>query len=110
LATPAKAQAARGLGDLTGGIGDSLDAIEGSPVTVVKIETSMRPLYNTDSSKMEDKEIVILTLENGAKYHAWSPSLAEKLGAISPDDLPAVGVFRQAKTRAGFKVWTVDNA
>jgi hypothetical protein len=101
---------AKGLGDLVGGIGDSLDSIEGSPVTVVKIETTMRPLFNQDTQENEDREIVILTLDNGAKYHAWSPSLAEKLGAISPDDLPAVGVFRQAKTRAGFKVWTVDNA
>jgi hypothetical protein len=102
--------AAKGLGDLSGSIGPSLDEIEGKPVTVVKIETTVRPLFNSQSQEMEDKEIVIITLDNGATYHAWSPSLAEKLGAISPDDLPAVGVFRQAKTRAGFEVWTVSNA
>lgn len=95
--------ARKGLGDLAQSIGDNLDDIENQPVTVTAISIDRRSL----DSEMRD--IAIIEIEGGKRYHTWSPYLVEKLTAISPDDLPAQGVFRRVDTRSGNRVWTVDN-
>ena len=79
------------------GIGLSLDdkneGILGKDVVVTKAWIGER---NYDG---EMRPIVILTLDNGSVYHAWSKSLADKIAEVPEDEFPLTFKFVKLPTR-----------
>ena len=57
----------------------------------------------------ESRPIVIVTLENGETYHAWSASLADKIAEIPTEEFPLTFKFVRVPTRkAGQSVITFE--
>jgi hypothetical protein len=75
------------------GIGGNLDTILGKDVTVVRTSIDQR---NFDG---ELSTIVLIELEDGSLYHAWSDSLAQKIAEIPHDAYPLVFKFIRVPTR-----------
>lgn len=84
------------------GIGQSLDRILNSDVVVQKVWIGERSMDG------EMRAIVLLTLEDGDLYHAWSDSLAEKISGIPEDAYPLTFKFVKTTTRRGFNVYTFE--
>ena len=47
----------------------------------------------------EQRPIVILTMEDGTLYHAWSQSLCDKIAEIPEDEFPLTFKFVKVPTR-----------
>lgn len=75
------------------GIGKNLTDLLDKDVTVAKAWIGER---NFDGDM---RPIVIITLEDGGLYHAWSDSLAQKIGEIPEDEYPLVFKFIKVPTR-----------
>lgn len=74
------------------GIGKGIKEILGQEVVVVKASISERN-YGGEMSP-----IVIVTLENGNLYHAWSQSLCDKIAEIPDDAWPLAFKFVSVPT------------
>ena len=75
------------------GIGKNLTELLDKDVVVTHASVSER---NFDG---ELRPIVIVTLENGEIYHAWSASLADKISEIPDDAWPLTFKFVKIPTR-----------
>lgn len=75
------------------GIGKSLTEILGSDVVVTKAWIGERTYDG------ELRPIVIITLDNGEMYHAWSASLADKISEIPESEYPLTFKFVKVPTR-----------
>lgn len=102
-----KAPAApRRIGEFVQGIGERLDAIVDQDVTVTRVAVGERPMRG------EIKPFVEIDVlgDDGetVEYHAWSQSLAEKLGDIPDEAFPLTARFFKTRTSGGFEVWNVE--
>lgn len=75
------------------GIGLSLDGILDKDVVVTHASISER-MYDGDL-----RPIVIITLDTGDVYHAWSQSLADKVSQIPTEEYPLTFKFTRVATR-----------
>ena len=75
------------------GIGKNITELLDKDVVVTHASVSER---NFDG---ELRPIVIVTLENGEIYHAWSASLADKISEIPDDAWPLTFKFVRLATR-----------
>lgn len=102
----AKTETPRRISDFIEGIGRKLDELAGEDVTVSRVEVTERPMRG------EDKPFVFIYVQdaNGedVTYHAWSASLAEKLGDIPDEAFPLTARFFRTKTSGGFEIWNVE--
>ena|ERR1035437_2751951 len=88
---------------LVTGIGKNLTDLLDKDVVVTKAWIGER---NFDG---EDRPIVIVTLENGETYHAWSKSLCERISEIPESEYPLTFKFTRVSTRkAGQSVITFE--
>ena|ERR1035437_7662391 len=85
------------------GIGLSMTDILDKDVVVTHASVSERQ-YDGDL-----RTIVIVTLDNGEVYHAWSQSLADKISQIPNDAWPLTFKFVRVPTNhPGFTVLTFE--
>ena len=85
------------------GIGKNLTELLGKDVTVTHTWVGER-MFDGDM-----RPIVILTLDNGDVYHAWSASLCDKIAEIPVEEFPLVFKFVRVDTRkAGQSVITFE--
>lgn len=85
------------------GIGKSLTELLGQDVVVAKTSISER------SYAGEPTICVIVTLENGEIYHAWSASLANKIAEIPEGEYPLTFKFIRVPTsKAGMSAITFE--
>ncbi len=75
------------------GIGKSIQEILDQDVVVTHVWVGERNFGG------ESRPIVIVTLEDGSIYHAWSDSLAAKIAEIPEDMYPLVFKFVKVPTR-----------
>jgi len=111
--TTEEAPVTKRLGDLTGGIGNKLEQIKGETVTVYSIEFTNRPVHALDEAgrttdALVDKDIAILTCDNGNRFYTLSEPLIGKLREIDQDELPALAVFNLKEISGGRRVWTIE--
>jgi hypothetical protein len=106
--------APRRLSELTGGMGEKLEAIKGSEVVVAAIEFETRPVHKLDPKtgaqldELEDKEFALITTEDGHRYYTLSAPLIVKLKGVDPEELPAVATFDLKDIPGGRRVWTIS--
>lgn len=100
------ADAPRRIGEFVPGIGERLDAIADQDVIVTRIRVTTRPMRG------EEKPFVEIDVQGDdgetVEYHAWSASLAEKLGDIPDEAFPLTARFFRTRTSGGFEVWNVE--
>jgi hypothetical protein len=75
------------------GIGKNLTDILDKDVVVTKAWIGERTYEG------EPRPIVLITLDNGDVYHAWSASLADKVAEIPEDQYPLTFKFVKNATR-----------
>lgn len=75
------------------GIGKNITELLDEDVVVVKAWVGERPFDG------EPSPIVIVTLEDGSIYHAWSESLAEKISQVPEAEFPLMFRFVRIPTR-----------
>lgn len=75
------------------GIGKSLTELLDKDVIVTKAWIGERTFDG------ELRPIVIVTLDNGEQYHAWSASLCDKIAEIPEDEYPLTFKFIKVPTR-----------
>jgi len=75
------------------GIGPGIIEILDQDVVVVKANIQER---NFDG---EPRPCVLITLDNGKIYHAWSEALASKISEIPEDEYPLTFKFIRVPTR-----------
>jgi len=108
MATTERSSGYQRATDFSKGIGESLDKVAGSDMLLHDYDMGTRPMEG------EQVDFVSLTLstvsdpENKQLFHAWSQSLGLRLQEIPKEKLPVIVNFVQAKTRGGFKVWTIE--
>lgn len=97
----------RRIGEFVKGIGKRLDDIAGEDVTVSAVRVGERPMQGEPKPYVE---IDVLDKETGESelYHAWSASLAEKLGDIPDEAFPLTARFFKTRTGGGFEIWNVE--
>ena len=100
------------LGDLTGGIGH-LQADRIGTATVFSFEFVTRPVHKLNDAgqrmeELEDKEIAIITVENGNRFYTMSEPLIAKLKEVDVEELPALAKFDIKDTAGGRRVWTIE--
>ncbi len=79
--------------DYAPGIGKNLTDILDKDVIVAKVSVSER---NFDG---EQRPMVMITLQDGSLYHAWSESLADKISEIPDEAYPLTFKFIRVATR-----------
>jgi len=82
----------RRASELAPGIGKNLTEILDEDVVVKHVSISER---NYDG---EQRPCVLVTLEDGTLYHAWSVSLADKIAEIPEDAYPLTFKFTRVDT------------
>lgn len=96
--------------DYATGIGETLDTYQGRDLLLRSFEISKRAMKGseTDFVSMEISEFDPTEgpSEDVIEVHAWSKSLAEKLGEVPVERLPLLVQFYKTTTSSGFKVWT----
>lgn len=75
------------------GIGKNLTDILDQDVVVTKVWVGERTFDG------EPRPLVLIYLENGEMYHAWSESLADKISEIPHEEYPLVFKFVKVPTR-----------
>jgi hypothetical protein len=97
----------RRASEFSKGIGASLDSVAGKDVLLTGFTVEQRGMGEGDPKTIVYLDIATVDHpDDSVLFHAWSDSLAEKLGEIDKSALPLLILFEQAKTRGGFKVWT----
>ena len=85
------------------GIGKGIVTILDKDVVVTHVSISER---NYDG---EPTTCVVITLDNGEIYHAWSSSLANKISEIPENEYPLLFTFIRVPTaKAGMKAVTFE--
>ena len=99
----------RRAADLVQGIGANLESIQNTDVLLKAFSIQERPMRG------ETRTFVKLSIakdinkpEVATDFHAWSDSLAEKLGELPDDSLPLLIKFVRVATSGGFRVWTFE--
>jgi hypothetical protein len=120
---PTEVVAARrkSLAELTGGMGQKLEDIKGTQVTVVGLSFEIRQVHALDKTtgaqlpELEDKEVCfILTTDplnaegEPLKFYTFSDPLIKKLSEVKIEDLPAVAKFDIKDISGGRRVWTIS--
>jgi hypothetical protein len=75
------------------GIGKNLTDILDTDVIVTKVSITERNFEG------EPRPCVMITLEDGTLYHAWSESLADKIAEIPLEEYPLTFKFVRVATR-----------
>lgn len=87
------------------------DNLLDKPVVVTGVTIRQRQMRGNEATFVEVTAYLEgAKPETASRYHAWSASLAEKLGQLSDADL-AEGValtFKRVSTGSGFKVLTIE--
>jgi hypothetical protein len=101
------------LADLTGSMGHKMEDIKGEQVTVHSIEFDIRQVHKLDDAgrqldELEDKEVAILTCDNGNRFYTFSAPLIAKLHEVDPAALPALAIFDIKDITGGRRVWTIS--
>ena len=99
--------------DIVQGIGENLKSIAGRDVLLTAYSVDQRAMTDSVTKEKADRTIVLLQVavnidnpDEITTFHAWSESLAEKLGELTPETLPVIINFDRVQTRAGFDVWS----
>lgn len=94
--------------------GKTLDTILEKDVLVRRFSISERPITDRETRERRMGTFVTLYINElddvdaePRVYHAWSASLAEKLGQIPNDDLPVVAKFVKVPSAQG-NVYTIE--
>ncbi len=93
------------------GIGESLDKIAGKDVLLHSFTIGQRTMEGELTDFVDMNISTVDDAENIQLFHAWSGSLGQRLNEIPPEAFaegPLLVTFIQAKTRGGFKVWTIE--
>ena len=90
-----------------------MEEIKGETVTVFSFEFVTRPVHKLNDAgqrmeELEDKEIAIITVENGNRFYTMSEPLIAKLKEVDVDELPALAKFDIKDTAGGRRVWTIE--
>lgn len=104
---PKMADARKRAGDYATGLSPSLEEIRNKEVMLRSYETSERPMRGGLKTFVEVEVADIATGEAMGTFHAWSDSLAEKLGQIPEGEFPIEAMFVKEKTSSNFYVWSV---
>ena len=113
VATDKVASPYRRASDIVQGIGENLKSIAGRDVLLTAYSVDQRAMTDSVTKEKADRTIVLLQVavnidnpDEITTFHAWSESLAEKLGELTPETLPVIINFDRVQTRAGFDVWS----
>jgi hypothetical protein len=117
IATPHR----RTLAELTGGMGQKLEDIKGTQVTVVGLSFEVRQVHKLDKDtgaqlpELEDKDVCFILTEDPLnasgeplKFYTFSDPLIKKLAEVKLEDLPAVAKFDIKDITGGRRVWTIS--